>query len=206
MVEGPSEARFLPDQSTTLIRIVIGVDPPSGDGTCGIIVCARDAAGTAHVLADHSVTGLSPEGWARAVADAARIHSNPLILSLSKDCPSSPGGEVPATIPTLIVAESNQGGRMVKSVLHTADPGLHVKPVTALVGKAERAAPVTQLFETGRVLLHGHLPALEAQLLGMIAGGAYEGPGTSPDRADAMVWALTELMLGRERAPSVRAL
>lgn len=59
----------------------------------------------------------------------------------------------------------------------------------------------------GRVVLHGHFPQREAELLGMIAGGAYEGPGTSPDRADAMVWALTELMLGKERGePRIRRL
>jgi len=63
---------------------------------------------------------------------------------------------------------------------------------------------VAQLFEAGKVALHGRFEALEAQLLGMIAGGGYEGPGNSPDRADAMVWALTELMLGRERGPRVR--
>ena len=105
----------------------------------------------------------------------------------------------------LVVAEQNQGGKMVKAVLHTADPKLRVKLVTATVGKAERAAPVAMLFEAGRVVLHGRFPELEAEMLGMIAGGDYEGPGTSPDRADAMVWGLTELMLAPERAPpSVR--
>lgn len=95
---------------------------------------------------------------------------------------------------------ADQGGKML---LHTADPNLRVKLVTATVGKAERAAPVAMLFEAGRAVLHGRFPELEAELLGMIAGGGYEGPGgpgRSPDRADAMVWALTELMLGREGA------
>ncbi len=96
---------------------------------------------------------------------------------------------------------------MVASVLHTADPGLRVKLVTATVGKSERAAPVAMLFEAGKVVLHGRFPELEAELIGMIAGGDYEGPGTSPDRADAMVWGLTELMLQKERAePRVRLL
>ena len=94
---------------------------------------------------------------------------------------------------------------MVKAVLHTADPKLRVKLVTATVGKAERAAPVAMLFEAGRVMLHGRFPELEAEMLGMIAGGGYEGPGGSPDRADAMVWGLTELMLGVEKGlPRVR--
>lgn len=96
---------------------------------------------------------------------------------------------------------------MVQAVLHTADPSLKVKPVTATVGKAERAAPVAMLFEAGKVTLHGRFPELEAELCGMIAGGGYEGPGTSPDRADAMVWSLTELMLELEPAlPRVRRL
>jgi phage terminase large subunit-like protein len=96
---------------------------------------------------------------------------------------------------------------MVASVLRTADPNLKVKLVTATVGKSERAAPVAMLFEAGKVVLHGRFPELEAELLGMIAGGGYEGPGASPDRADAMVWGLTELMLAPEHAPPrVRAL
>jgi phage terminase large subunit-like protein len=90
---------------------------------------------------------------------------------------------------------------MVASILHTADPNLRIKLVTATVGKSERASPVAMQFEAGKVLLHGRFPELEAQLLGMIAGGDYEGPGNSPDRADAMVWGLTELLLRPERAP-----
>ena len=96
---------------------------------------------------------------------------------------------------------------MVQAILRTADPNLKLKLVTATVGKAERAAPIAHLFEAGKVVLHGRFPELEAELLGMVAGGDYQGPGTSPDRADAMVWALTELMLGVERAPpSIRRL
>jgi phage terminase large subunit-like protein len=181
-------------------RIVIAVDPPSGDGTCGIIACAKDAAGIAHVLADHSVTNRTPEGWSRAVADAVLVHS----LQSSPGFPGEgdhPEGGGGAFFPIHVVAEQNQGGKMVAAVLHTADPNLHVKPVTATVGKAERAAPVAMLFEAGKVVLHGRFPELEAELLGMIAGGEYEGPGVSPDRADAMVWGLTELMLGKESIP-----
>ena len=189
-------------------RTVIAIDPPSGAGTCGIIACARDREGRAHVLADHSVTARSPEGWARAVADAARIHSLDPPRDGEGDRPSGGGGGSPRA-PIFIVAESNQGGRMVESVLRTADPSLRVKLVTATVGKSERAAPVAMLFEAGKVLLHGRFPELESELLGMIAGGEYHppwsggpgGPGVSPDRADAMVWGLTELLLQKERAP-----
>jgi phage terminase large subunit-like protein len=159
-------------------RTLIAVDPPTGDGTCGIIACAREGEGAqaiAHVLADHSVTARSPEGWASAVAAAAEAHG---------------------TID--VVAEANQGGKMVKAVFHTADPRLRVKLVHAHTGKTARAEPVAHLFEAGRAVLHGRMPELEAQLLGMIAGGGYEGPGDSPDRADAMVWGVDELM--RERA------
>ncbi len=247
-----------PLQGGEFLRIVIAVDPPSGDGTCGIIACAKDAEGRAHVLADHSVTALSPEGWARAVAAAALVWSlNPPRARLGEGdhpkggggvpppdtgetriwvmCPrlghyvlqpSSPSslgegdrdaqrrgggakgnGGVPSPVPVTIVAEQNQGGKMVASVLRIADPGLRVKLVTATQGKTDRAAPVAMLFEAGKVVLHGRFPELEAELCGMIAGGGYEGPGASPDRADAMVWGLTELMLQKERAePRIRSL
>jgi len=164
-------------------RTLIAVDPPVIDGTCGIVACAREGQGDAsiaHILADHSVTAATPERWAAAVAAAARAHGT-----------------------VEVVAEANQGGKMVKAVLHTADPGLRVKLVHASAGKATRAEPVSHLFEAGRAVIHGHIPELEAQLLGLIAGGGYEGPGPSPDRADAMVWGVTELMLGRRAEPRV---
>jgi phage terminase large subunit-like protein len=157
-------------------RTVIGVDPPARDGTCGIIACALDADGIAYVLADHSVTARSPEGWARAVAAAAEIH----------------GAQ-------LVVAEDNQGGNMVGAVLKGADARLRVKPVQASISKSDRATPIATRFEAGKVRLCGRFEELEAELCGMIAGGGYEGPGRSPDRADAMVWALTELTMGNEQ-------
>jgi len=171
-----------PAESTTFRRIIIAVDPPTGDGTCGIIACAKATDGKAHILADHSVTAVTPEGWSRTVADAAAVwtHLHP-------------------NAPLLVVAESNQGGLMVQSVLRISDPALPIKLVPAIQGKTDRATPVALLFEAGRVVLHGRFPELEAQLCGMIAGGGYEGPGSSPDRADAMVWGLTELMLQKQR-------
>ncbi len=224
----PPSAEPLPAGERGFTKIVIGVDPPSGDGTCGIIACARDGHGIAHVLADHSVTALSPEGWARAAANAAAIHSSPFPgegrgpdpnkdsapASLSfpgegrgpdpnKDSAPASAGAPPVTI----IAEKNQGGAMVRTVLLGADPRLNVKLVTATVGKSFRAEPVARLFEAGKVVMHARFPELEAELLGMIAGGGYEGPGISPDRADAMVWALTELMLGPERGvPRIAAI
>ncbi|MEP7350809.1 MAG: terminase family protein [Sphingorhabdus sp.] len=159
-----------------LARNIIGVDPPSGDGTCGIIACALDADGIAYVLADHSVSACSPERWAKAVAAAAEVH----------------GAQ-------MVVAETNQGGQMVEAVLKAADAKLRVKAVHASMSKSDRAVPIATAFEAGKVRLCGRFEELEAQLCGLIAGGGYEGPGGSPDRADAMVWALSELMSGKER-------
>jgi len=167
------------------VRIVIGVDPPvsaAGDA-CGIVAVALGADGIGYVLGDHSVAGLSPEGWARRVAAAAAAH----------------GAD-------RVVAEANQGGAMVESVLKAADCALPVKLVHARRGKAARAEPVAALFEAGRARFAGAFPELEDELCGLAVGGAYEGPGRSPDRADAMVWAFTELMLGPRREPAVRAL
>jgi len=180
-----SSARAEKGNGPRFTRTLIAVDPPTGEGTCGIVACAREGESThavAHVLADHSVTARSPEGWAGAVAAAAEAHG---------------------TID--VVAEGNQGGKMVKAVLHTADPRLRVKLVHARTGKSTRAEPVAHLFEAGRAVLHGRMPELEAQLLGMIAGGGYEGPGQSPDRADAMVWGVAELILGKRAEPRVWA-
>lgn len=166
-------------------RVVVGVDPPAsatGDA-CGIVVCARTVEGSARVLADCSVERAGPERWARAVADAARAWSA-----------------------DRVVAEANQGGAMVGSVLRAADIALPVKLVHASRGKAARAEPVAALYEAGRVAHTGLFPRLEDELCGLLAGGDYVGPGRSPDRADALVWALTELMLGTVSVPRVRRL
>lgn len=166
-----------------LARIVIGVDPPassSGDA-CGIVVAGLRADQRAVILADGSVEKASPETWARAVADAARIW----------------GAD-------RVIAEANQGGAMVKSVLQAADISLPVRLVHASRGKVARAEPVAALYEAGRVLHAGAFPRLEDELCGLLIGGGYEGPGRSPDRADGLVYALTELMLRRKREPRVR--
>lgn len=166
----------------TTARVVVGVDPPASAGgdACGIVVCALSEDGVARVLADASVAKASPERWARAVAQAARVWRA-----------------------DRVVAEANQGGAMVASVLRAADLSLPLKLVHASRGKAARAEPVAALYEAGRVRHTGCFPALEDELCGLIAGGDYQGPGRSPDRADALVWALTELMLGRRATPRV---
>lgn len=166
----------------SLIRVVVGVDPPAtAAGTCGIVVAGLSADGDAVVLADASVTGASPEGWARAVAEAAA-----------------------AWEADRVVAEVNQGGDMVRSVLAGAGRCLPIRTVRATRGKATRAEPVAALFETGRARLGGRFPALEAELARFTAGGY--GAAGSPDRADAMVWALWALLLDAKAPPGVRGL
>ncbi|WP_435418944.1 terminase family protein [Parerythrobacter aurantius] len=166
-------------------RVVIGVDPPasSNGDACGIIVAAQLEDGSAVVLADCSIEKASPERWARAVAGAAAAwHAD------------------------RVVAEANQGGAMVASVLRAADISLPVKLVHAARGKAARAEPVAALYEAGRVKHAGLFAKLEDELCGLMAGGGYEGPGRSPDRADALVWALSELMLGPSPEPRISKL
>ena len=165
-----------------ITRIVVGVDPPASEsGTCGIVVCGSDAGRVLHVLADASVGGASPERWARAVAAAAEAW----------------GAD-------RVIAEKNQGGDMVMSVLKQVEPALPVRLVSASRGKVARAEPVAALFEGGRAKLAGRFPELEDELAGFLIGGGYAGPGKSPDRADACVWAMTALMAGLGKAPRFR--
>jgi phage terminase large subunit-like protein len=167
-------------------RIVVGVDPPAGGGegsdACGIVVCGSKGEAL-YVLEDVTVRGLSPEGWAnRVAAAAARWNTH------------------------LVVAEANNGGAMVESVLKAADLGLWVRLVHASRGKCARAEPIALKFESGKAFFAGEFPELEAELGGMIAGGGYDGPHRSPDRADAMVWAMTVLSETRSAVPRVRRL
>ncbi len=165
-------------------RVVVGVDPPAtaGGDACGIVVCSLGADGKGYVLADCSVAGERPEGWARVVARAAEAW----------------GAD-------RVVAEKNNGGEMVESVLRTVDCFMPVRLVHAGPGKVARAEPVAAWFETGKARLAGCFPELEDQLAGLTYGGGYAGPGRSPDRADAMVWAMSELMRPRPE-PRIRAL
>ncbi len=165
-------------------RVVVGVDPPAGTQSgrggdaCGIVVAMLGRDGVFYVIDDASVSGLSPEGWAKAVADAATRHSA-----------------------DRVVAEANNGGAMVDSVLRAADAALPVTLVHASRGKSARAEPVALLYERGLVKHLGAFPDLEDELCGLITGGCYEGPGRSPDRADALVWAVSALMTMRGRRP-----
>ena len=170
------------------VRTVIGVDPPAGAGpncdACGIIVVGLTAERTAVVLADRTVQGVGPEQWARAVAAAYD--------DFDAD---------------LVVVEVNNGGAMVASVLRGVAPELNIKSVRASIGKVARAEPVAGLYTAGKVRHAEPFPLLEDELCALSPGGGWQGAGRSPDRADALVWALTELMLGKVRAePGVRCL
>ncbi|MEO6225998.1 MAG: terminase family protein [Sphingomicrobium sp.] len=165
-------------------RVVVGVDPPAGVGersdACGIVVAG--SIGERHyVLEDASVRGLRPDGWSnRVAAAAARWEAG------------------------LVVAEANNGGAMVEEVLKAADVDLKVRLVHASKGKCARAEPIALRFEKGKAFFAGRFGELEAELGGLQAGGGYEGPGKSPDRADAMVWAMTVLGETRSGVPRVR--
>lgn len=175
--------RVLPISRDRMRRIIVAVDPPisaHGDA-CGIIVAGLDDDGKAYILADHSIEKASPEAWARKVADAATLWEA-----------------------DRIIAEANQGGAMVKSVLQAANVDASIALVHASRGKVARAEPVAALYEAGRVCHAGIFPQLEDQLCALMVGGEYVGPGRSPDRADALVWALSALLLTQQATPKIR--
>mgnify|MGYP006274837941 FL=1 len=176
-----------------LDRIVVAVDPPAtghaGSDACGIVVAGATLSGEvadwrAVVLEDASLGAARPSDWAEAaVAAMARWGAERL------------------------VAEVNQGGEMVAEVIRQVDPLVPLRQVRATRGKIARAEPVAALYEQGRVRHLPGLAELEAQMTRMTAQG-YDGPG-SPDRVDALVWALHELMIlpaARWRRPRLRAL
>ncbi len=160
-------------------RIVVAVDPPvtghSTSDACGIVVVGAITDGPpqnwrAVVLEDASVTGASPDQWARAAIAALHRH----------------GAD-------RLVAEVNQGGDLVEGVIRTIDPLVPYRAVRASKNKAVRAEPVAALYEQGRVAHLRHMAALEEQMCQMTPQG-FMGKG-SPDRVDALVWALTDLMI-----------
>lgn len=161
----------------SLSRIVVAIDPPATSGPeadeCGIIIAgrcstpSRPGADTAFVLADWSARGLSPRGWAeKAVAAYHEFEAD------------------------RIVVEVNQGGDMAKAVIAQVDPSAPIRGVHATRNKRLRAEPVAFLYEQGRVRHVGAFPKLEDQMTSYTGAG-----GPSPDRLDALVWALSDLML-----------
>ncbi|MFN3953161.1 MAG: DNA-packaging protein [Pararhodobacter sp.] len=162
-----------------LSRVVVAVDPAvsahAGSDLCGIVVAGVVSEGPvqdwrAYVLEDASVAASSPAQWARAALDAMARHGA-----------------------ARLVAEVNQGGDLVASVLRQIDPLVPYRAVRAVRGKAARAEPVAALYEQGRVKHMPGLTALEEQMALMTAQG-FRGTG-SPDRVDALVWALHALII-----------
>ena len=176
-----------------LNRIVVAVDPPvtghKGSDECGIVVVGAFTEGPpqnwrAVVLEDASVTGASPDEWARAAIAAMDRHKA-----------------------DRLVAEVNQGGDLVETMIRQIDPLVPYRAVHATRGKVIRAEPVAALYQQGRVAHVAGLTRLETQMCQMTTMG-YRGKG-SPDRVDALVWALTDLVVEpseKYRRPQVRGL
>ncbi len=167
-----------------LVRVVVAIDPPASSGAhadeCGIVVAGVAADGRAYVLDDRSMGGLTPLAWANRAAKAFR--------DFEAD---------------RLVAEANQGGEMVAAVMRQAMPLAPLRLVRATRGKRIRAEPVAALYEQGRVAHVGCFARLEDQMCEYVAGAGQK----SPDRLDALVWALSDLMLDAEAgAPKVRSL
>lgn len=160
-------------------RIVVAVDPPASasGAACGIVVAARTGE-SAYVLADWSVAGLSPRGWAQRAAAACQEFGADRLL-----------------------VEANQGGDMARDVLLAVDRALPVRAVHASRSKRLRAEPVAALYEQGRVRHVGAFSRLEDEMTNFTGS-----PGeASPDRLDALVWAVSDLLLARSSpSPSIR--
>lgn len=160
----------LPD----MVRLVIGVDPSGANDEenttndpIGIVVAGLGTDGIAYVMEDNTVKA-GPATWGRVAVDAYARHEA-----------------------DVIVGEQNFGGEMVRFVIKAADPRANFKKVTASRGKIQRAEPFSPLFEDGRVRFVGYMPELEEEMMGFSTRG-YTGE-KSPNRADALFWALAEL-------------
>ncbi|HKD21629.1 MAG TPA: terminase family protein, partial [Rhizomicrobium sp.] len=170
------DAALLPADATLpeMTRVVVAVDPSGARGdddraSIGIVAAGRGIDGLGYVLGDWTCS-LSPSGWGRRVAEAAARFGA-----------------------SRIVAEENFGGAMVERVIRTAGTSVPIKLVRASQRKVVRAEPVAALYEQKRVRHAGSFPALEDQLVCFTTDG-FVGE-SSPDRADAAIWALIELML-----------
>lgn len=173
------------DVAKNMTRIVVAIDPPvtatASSDACGLIVAGIGADRRGYVLADRTLQGRASHVWARAAITAWK--------------------EFEAD---RLVAEVNQGGDLVASVIRQIDANVPISQVRATRGKYVRAEPIAALYAEGRVVHVGHHKELEAQMLSFGAGGLADG--RSPDRLDALVWALTELMLDSTVAPGIRTL
>jgi phage terminase large subunit-like protein len=166
-------------QAPDLKRIVVAVDPPvtstAKSNACGIVCVGLGVDGRAYVLEDASVKRMRPLQWAERVVRVFKHWKA-----------------------DRIVAEVNQGGEMVRELLMQVDASVPLKSVHASRGKRARAEPVAALYEQGRVSHVGGFAALEDEMCSAI------GEGSSPDRMDALVWAVTELMLRKRVEPKIR--
>ena len=163
-----------------LKRVVVAVDPPTSfnakSNACGIVVAGIDQHGVCYVLADASLERASPKRWAEKVAAVFESYNA-----------------------SRVVAEVNQGGAMVEQVLRQVNADLPYRAVHAKASKRIRAEPVAALYEQGKVHHVGAFPALEDEMCSVIEDGH------SPDRLDALVWAITELKFAKKTAePRVR--
>lgn len=168
-------ARIIPAQLPTLRRVVVAVDPAvsnseNSDET-GIVVAGRADDGHAYVLADYSLKA-SPDGWAREAVKAYHLHHA-----------------------DRVIAEVNNGGALVETTVRMVDPNVSYKAVHASRGKAVRAEPVSAMYEQHRVHHVGTFPMLEDQMVAFTSDFDRVRAGYSPDHVDALVWALSELMV-----------
>lgn len=173
------EAARIRSAPDNLVRVVVAIDPPASiaGGECGIVVAGRAEDGEGYVLADWSLSGVTPAVWAARVGQAYEHYKA-----------------------DAVIAEANQGGDMVQSTLVDAVPNAPVKLVFATRDKRTRAMPAAALYEQQRIHHVGTFPDLEDQLV------SYDGTGKSPDRMDALVWALTELYPMKRGQPRVRGM
>ena len=175
MIDGARAKVTVPDMA----QIVVAIDPSGTRGeddagdSIGIVVAGKGVDGRAYVWADRTCK-LSPAGWGRVAVQAYH--------QFQAD---------------RIVAERNYGGAMVQHVIRTSDPSVPYREVVATRGKVVRAEPIAALYEQGRVTHLNDLSALEDQCCAMASDG-FLGEG-SPDRVDALVWALTDLMMTEPR-------
>lgn len=161
-------------EAPALRTVVVAVDPPvtatAASDACGIVVAGKGGDGRGYVIDDRTVQGREPSVWARAVRAAYHDHKA-----------------------DRVVAEVNQGGDLVVGVLKQIDATMPVRTVRATRGKWVRAEPVAALYAEGRVVHAGRFEALEEQLCAFGSDG--RAGGRSPDRLDALVWALTDLLI-----------
>ncbi|MGN6365813.1 DNA-packaging protein [Asticcacaulis taihuensis] len=166
--------------------VVVAVDPSAtaGGDACGIVVAGR-LGERGYVLEDATISGFSPLGWAQKVASVLAEH----------------GAQ-------RVIAEATQGGEMVRSLLAMSGCDVPIELVHARSGKRTRAEPVAALYEQGRVshcpANGGRFAALDEELMALGSGELGKSPAKSPDRADALVWALSALLVNGRAEPRLR--